>query len=296
VAPDPLYTSVLHAALDSSDVAAAHWHKIGPPSPLDGTVDPEIQLLLPLVWSNLMRVAVNSADMPLLKGLYRRVWYQNQVQLPRYGAAIRVLGEAGVEAGLIGGAALACVPWGYAGDLGIRTLDDTSILVLPDRWEAALEVLVAAGWRSPPQSRMRRRMAARRRVMLSSPDGEILRLTWSPSSRLEAASQPMAPWWQADHRLDLGPVEARTLSPTDTLLITCVDGPLARHGLQWIVDAHKILTTSATELDFDRCLAIADRSGVSEVLMAALEYLSTEFSLPLPASVAPQGARRRRGG
>jgi hypothetical protein len=277
--------SLLHAAVDPPASAVAHWERLDPAVLLEGRLPAGAVHLLPLVWSNLDAAGWEGPTMPRLKGLARRTWLLNRSALPEVESAIAALGAASVETTLLGGAAAALAPWGWSGDLKLRSLTDAAVMVPPADRDRAVETLRGAGWQAG--GRMERHARLWQEYLLTSPGGRAIRLAWSPASWSSGIR-----WWQEGVPVAAGSAASRVLDATDAFLVTCVDGMLSphRHPL-WVADAHRIVAGAA--VDPDRCATAAAGDGVEDAFAGALGVLGAEFGLALPFPV-PSAATRAR--
>jgi hypothetical protein len=225
--------------------------------------------------------------MPRLKGLARRTWFVNQTAMQSLEDAVGALAEAGLDTTVLGGAATALAPWGWAGDLKHRTLDDTAVMVLPADSSQAADVLRDHGWITPAHRVQERHRRLWQEIALVSPDDRPLRVVWNPSPWIALGSTPLP-----RHSVGSGPIHI--LSASDALLATSVDGMLSPHGLIWVADAHRIIATSGHDLDLDRVLGTAAEHGVSGVVVDAMELLRDVFASPLPSDLPATATGRPR--
>ena len=105
--------------------------------------------MLPLMYRALVDAGVDDEDLPRLKGVVRRTWYDNLVLFHAVGSALDALEAAGIPAMLLKGVPLAlqCYP-----EVGLRPMADVDMLVEPWRAADAIEVLGGAGW--PTESKV----------------------------------------------------------------------------------------------------------------------------------------------
>ncbi|MGH9917269.1 MAG: nucleotidyltransferase family protein, partial [Nitrososphaerales archaeon] len=84
-----------------------------------------------------------------LKGVYRRTWYRNRLQLARLAGAVEGLRGAGIACLVVDDAALLS---GYYGSFGERPLQRTGVLVRTGRYADAVHVLECDAWSSQSPS------------------------------------------------------------------------------------------------------------------------------------------------
>ncbi len=117
---------LLRAALSSSSQTAQVWHQA---RAFDlEALDSSTFELLPLLYRRLVAAGVEDPRLGRLKEVYRRVWYGNQLILRRTGRALEVLRAEGVDAMVLGGAAVGLL---HYRDVGARSMSDTRIAVRP---------------------------------------------------------------------------------------------------------------------------------------------------------------------
>src|SRR4029434_4614276 len=94
--PDPLQRSLLRVAFLEPEQAVEEWRSLRGDLVLDDIWDAETHRLLPLVYRRLVQLGVNDPVLPRLKGLHRRAWYQNQLNLSRSVPFLTLLEEADI--------------------------------------------------------------------------------------------------------------------------------------------------------------------------------------------------------
>jgi GT2 family glycosyltransferase len=301
--PDPLAEGLLRAAILPPDDAAAAWAAIRSQLVLDDLWDPEVHRLLPLVHANLRDVVVDDPDLPRLKGLHRRTWYENQLALHHVRPALDELHGAGITVLFLKGAPLALQ---HYGDLGLRPMADIDILVPWDEAARALDVLEHAGW-VDTGGRSRAQLFQRYHGSgLEHPDGGQLDVHWHLGTPLllpddERASNDdfwaaAVPFVAPAHGID-----ALTLCPTDMLLHVIAHGLWAGSAstVRWVADA-RVVIGAGDAIDWPRLVDQATRRRIAPLVGDALRYLAEVVDAPVPAQVvdelrASQTTRRERG-
>ena len=239
---------LLRAALSPPSEGAGAWARASRGVDV-GALDASSHDLLPLLYRTLAAAGVEDPWLGRLKGVYRRTWYSNQLLVRRAGEALGALRSDGVDAMLLGGAAVGLL---HYRELGARPMSDTSIAVRPASAGRARRVLSGAGWDARP---------------VSSGDDDL---------------------WAASVPLDFPDVRTCAPCPADQLLRTCANGATLSsrsRSCLWVADALVIAESSPDGIDWQRLVDRAIDQRVVAHLHLTLSYLRDEFSAPVPMSV-----------
>ena len=294
--PTPAEEALLQVALLPGDRAERAWRRVRPRLDLD-RMPPQPLRLMPLVWQGLAALGIDDPLLPRLRGLYRRAWATNQVQLAGLRSMLGVLSERGIETMLLKGAALLAR---YRLDPGIRPMSDVDVLVPRKRAREAAATLGRHGWapiREAAEAPMARLMDRTHGLPLQGPSGQDGDLHWQVSGDLvlpgtpEASSDAM---WRDAQPLEWDGRATHVLAPPDQLLHVCVHGARGHSSahLQWVVDA-ALLLRSEPEIDWDAMRSRATMLQSTLVLRDALTYLERSGLAPIPGEVA-RALRRAR--
>ena len=274
--PSPLQEQVLRAALLPGEAGAAAWGRLRPELDIDDLWDSEIYRMLPLVQRNLQGLGLDDPDLPRMRGLARRTWYENQVRLQQIRRALERLRSAGIDLMVLKGVPLAIQ---YYRDLALRPMADVDVLVPTGAVEDALAVLEADGW---PVSR--RELRNWHGTGLVHPDGRTLDLHWHVGIPLLLADEARSndDFWSASVPIEVDGLELRALCPADQLMHVLVHGSWAVSGAQvrWIADAAVVVRQAGDDLDWDRFVYQVARRRVMLPVRTALRYLAWEFEVP----------------
>lgn len=105
--------------------------------------------LLPLIYRTLQRSEIEHPWLPRLAGIYRKVWYANQLLLPAVAAMAGAMAAGDVEALVVDGAALA--PTVYP-DPALRPIQPPILVVRSADADRAIDILHSFGWRAEPDA------------------------------------------------------------------------------------------------------------------------------------------------
>lgn len=268
---------LLRAALLDQEPSLQAWRMLKPNLDIQRLERGSV-VLLPLLYEKLQERESTEVDVPRLKGVYRQVWYRNQLGLAALQDLLSSLRDAGVQEIVFGEAALITR---YYRRLGVRPLGRPSVLVRPDRAAAALEALVRSGWDVSPGGSGRWRQVERVRAG----EGRSCAVYWRALSELELSTDPDgARFWDSACATEVRGVQTSTLDTTHEFLWTCVAG--ARTGsasrVQWVADAFTILQVAGSDVDWEGLVAeaVALRSALR--LRDALAYLSAALDATVP--------------
>ncbi|MGH3141961.1 MAG: nucleotidyltransferase family protein [Gaiellales bacterium] len=272
---------LLRAALLQDERGEKAWEMLRPHLDIE-RLETGSTVLLPLLYERLREQERDEPFLPRLRGVYRYVWYRNQLAIRTLLGMLTALRPAAIDSMVFGGAALITR---YYRRLGVRPLDEAALLVRRSQLRDVTNLLTAAGWSiaGGGSGRHHRLQPAEAR------DGSTGALHW----RLPVEFEPVDSLASEDDVWrDAGTVEVRgtptlMLDPTDELLLTCVRG--ARSGsasnVQWVADAITILHVSEPEIDWETLTAKAVARRRFIPLLEALDYLAETLDAPIPQSV-----------
>lgn len=242
--------------------------------------------MLPLLYRNLQQLAIDDPVMPRLKGIYRQVWFRNQLILRQGGAALRSLREAGIQALLIKGAALVATVYD---DVALRPMEDFDVVVPRADFRRAAELLMSLGWRMDPRpDDLEPHLAFHHAISLKREEGGgELDLHWATTyGTFEAAGE--SEFWEKSRPGTLGGEPVRILAPPDQLLQVCVHATQRNFDvapIRWIADAKFILDRAGDSFDWNRLVELARLRSLSLPQLRCLVILRDGFAREIPAGV-----------
>src|SRR5215831_11499835 len=136
---------LLQAALWSGPAAIDAWARWQASIDFDNYLDNDSFALLPMLYTNLCRHGVTHPLMHKLKGIYRRLWCENQVHFQAVEGVVRDFHLVNIPTLVLHGAALSVK---YYREDALRTVKDSQIVVPVDRAAQATELLVQSGWKA----------------------------------------------------------------------------------------------------------------------------------------------------
>ncbi|CAN5682847.1 hypothetical protein BH18ACT13_BH18ACT13_10090 [soil metagenome] len=262
---------LLEVALGDQGAAVEAWRELRPRLLLD-TIELGSFQLLPLVYRNLTQAGLDDADLPRLKGVYRRAWVTNNLLVERTKESSAALAEAGVRALFVEGVAIASR---FYPTLGLRPTSSIDVLVDEGDERAALAALAGAGWRAHSD-------VTGRRPIRHLVDGNrfcILRtkLAVDVATPVDGRSSHAA-LRDTVERHSFADAEIPVPRPTETLFAVCVMHARVESApnVQWIADAKMVMHA---DIDWQRLLVLAEESAQVSRLRDALGFLG---SIPGP--------------
>jgi hypothetical protein len=229
--------------------------------------------LLPQLYQNLLVHGVEDPHMARLKGIYRRNWYANQLQLKHLKNLLSHLKNAGIEAILLGEAAL-CQRENY------RSISSFQLLIRADEIEVAVRQLTAIDWRTTePLTRSFIHLQDDRQYQLylqghlfwAIPQDYTDRVVWQYAT---PSDDELGGW---------------RLSPTDQFLDLCSRTfcKSKSHQIGGIADALMLIQQSGEDLDLVRLIAQAQRYQMIVPVQNMLMILNRVLQFSAPSWVLP---------
>lgn len=270
---------LLRVALLENEHSEEAWSQLTPRLDIQ-QLEAGSTVLLPLLYERLRDTAAADSFLPRLKGVYRYVWYRNQVGMKALLDMLALLRDAGIETMVFGGAALVAR---YYQSLGVRPIDEAAVLVRPPQRQHATSVLMQAGWSITNSSGRAHRVQP-----AAARDGRMADLHWQLPVEFDPAAHDQSEeevWRDADAS-DIQGSPTLTLDPSDELLLTCVRGVRSSNtsNVQWIPDAMKILRVSGSDIDWETVIGKAVKRRRTLPLLEALRYLTDALHAPIPQS------------
>ena len=276
---------LLRAALLRGPDAIEAWQKWK--SLVDiGRLDPGSQRLLPLLARNLSAHGIKGSPANVAKGMYLLTWDRNRKAVRRMAALLRSLHDAGVQTMILKGAALALL---HYKDYGLRSMGDFDVMVPTSQASAAIGLLTERGWspnRRPIEAFTDAFLALRHAHGFQDAAGGQFDLHWHLLPECCHADAD-ADFWDGAVATEIVDVPTHALNPTDQLLHACVHGARwhSTPPLWWAADAMVVMSSSGSQIDWDRLVAQSELRGLVLPMRDALTYLRDALDAPIPARV-----------
>ena len=238
-------------------------------------IDQGAMRLLPLLYRNLQRAGVDDPLLPRLKGVYRQVWFRNQLILGHGQRALRALADAGIPAIALKGAAL--VQTVYA-QPALRPMEDYDLLVPRDQFARAVKVLLDGAWEFQPP--------------LADPEPHFV-FQHAVGFRRDGGGELDLHWTAMGLARDGFPSTDGVLAPADQLLQICTHATRFNPDIppiRWVADAYLLLARGS--FPWDEMVELARERGLSLVMLRSLEYLRDGLEMSVPDDVMRVLARQ----
>jgi Uncharacterised nucleotidyltransferase len=273
---------LLRAALLDREPALAAWDAWKVAKDL-AAVDKASRRLLPLLYRNLERHAVDDPRMKSLATIHAEARRKNERLLDRVGAMLRAFEAAGIRTLVLKGIALATL---HYRDIGARPMADVDILVPVGQARDAMALLRARGWRHAQAGHPETHIPYCHSANFRDPSRLQLDLHWHVMIQCCQAEADAA-FWAAAREVEIAQAPTRVLSPADQLLHVCVHGMAWRHRprlIRWIADALTIISAEGQQLDWSRLAEQAEARRLGHTIRCAMDYLVERFDASIPST------------
>jgi len=282
VMPDRNETLLIRAAVGDREAALAAWHAWRDAVDFD-RVDGESVRIVPLLYRNLVRLGVPTAQVARYGSVYRHSWASNRLAFLASARALAALREAGIPTLLLKGAALTIL---HYRDVGVRSMGDVDALVPPARIGEAAAVLERLGWIATPRASPTRLtpawIATHYSAGFGDDKGREIDLHWyaSADARWPGIDDEL---WGAAVPVEFEGVPTLALSPTDLLYNVLAHGyaSFALH-IRWAADATTILANAGGEIDWARFVRLAETRRLVLPVLASLSWVRAELGAAVP--------------
>lgn len=273
---------LLQASLLQGQDALDAWHQWRASVDIE-CLDSESHHLLGLLYRNLSIHEVKDSHMAKLKGIYRSMWYKNQLILQKIIAIMHSFHDAGIKILVLKDAAIISR---YYQDYSLRPICALDFLTRPVDAEATMNLLEKLGWipeiKRPnklvslsPTLRFRSKSTIQPLIL----HGHIF---WSGLQKNDNNAL-----WSGAISTQIGDSSLGILSPTEQLLHVC------SYGFRWhsvpqtccIADAMMIINSSAVEIDWNRLVTQAQQYRLVSPLKNMLMLLHERLDVTIPLSI-----------
>ena len=244
--------------------------------------------LAPQLYLNLRWLGIQDEGLSLLKGAYRKCWYENQLCMTRLERVLAAIGRAGIPTMLVGPAGRAAI---VPGSLGARLIEAPTFAVRAEHASATATILADSGWLRTHDGELGRPWRRSERL---TDEAHAIRIKWQllPESRVFGDEA----FWGGAVPVTVGGSAALALAAADALLETALVpgaeigiGPHSRE-----LEAILLLRRPGHVFSWERLREQAQRLRVLPVVRRFLTTLSRQYDTPVPRDwIATSGSRRR---
>lgn len=281
--PLPTQELLLKAALLQGQPALDAWEQWVQTVDID-QLDGGSYRLLPLLYRSMQKHHVEHPHMKRLKGVYRQVWYKNQMLFHGMTKLLRALHERGIRTMVLKGTAMTAL---YYGEYGLRGMDDFDILVPVTQARTAINNLHALRWYEHfrfPEPLRDDYFSVLHSHTYADTSKRQFDLHWHvfPECCEPTDDDDL---WEAAIPVVIDGVETLALCPADQVLHICTHG-VRWNGvppLRWIADLAVLLNN--TPVDWERVLRQARNRQMMVLMREALTYVHELLGVPVPPEV-----------
>lgn len=281
--PTPLQELLLRAALLDGEPAFQAWLDWYGENGLE-RLDHGSFRLLPLLYWNLRRQAVQHPMMGILKGIHRRAWVENRLLSRRLAPVLETIHSAGIPTLLLKGSALGRL---HYADIGLRPMNDLDVMVPEERTLETISLLEDHGWRQTTTENFRMRQSDfsfRHSLQFVNTEGLEMDLHWH-ALYLACFRGADESFWKDSVPMEFEGIPTRALCPTDQLIHACAHGLMWSDvpTIRWAADAFAVMRSS--EIDWQRLTSLTHELRLALPVKEGIRYLADSLDAKVPAAV-----------
>jgi Uncharacterised nucleotidyltransferase len=272
---------LLSAATQSRSVAQAAWELWRTSSRPETAAAPSLGLFA-MLYANLI-AELGGPDETLLKGVYRRTWYGNQLVLAQLKPLLERLAAEEVATILLNDASLVV---GHYPDIGYRTIRCIDILVRAKDWNSSIRCAGEEGWQADAGKSFVSPTSLSIMTFAGS-ENRTLRI-WTNLFAVEPREDTEDRIWQEARCVQVNGRPIVTLGPVEQLL--CLSAEAVRVSeppLFLYADAKLVVQSLTSSSDWTRLVWQAQRYEHILPLRNMLGFLQAKLSVVLPPWVLP---------
>ena len=246
------------------------------------TADLPSQALFPMLYAHLI-ADLGGPETTLLKGVYRRTWYVNQLALGQLQQLLNGLAARDIDALVLNDAALVA---GHYPDIGYRTIGCVDVLVRAKDWDRGITAAAEEGWQAEPGKSFRS-PSSLSIMAFGGPERCSLRI-WTNLFAAEPRDDTEDRIWQQAGCTQVNGRAAPILGPLQQLLCVSAEAVRARETpLVLYADAARVAGSITARSDWAELVWQAQRYECILPLRSMLRFLKAQLSVPVPPWVVP---------
>jgi hypothetical protein len=265
---------LLQAALQEGEKAINAWPQWINTVNIEN-LDNESYFLLPVLYPNLVKHEVKHPEITRIKGVYKRNWYNNQLQVTTLTTILNSFAEANLNSFVLGDLALAT---NYYSDLGMRPIHAIELLVSSEDAVIAFQLLRHLGWQSKVDLTPKF-MAFYPKIGLVNNSGKRCHLYW----RYWGESFSKNEFLKYACNTQINGVSTYIFKPEQQLLGICWQGCISESNflVPWVADAQQILRLYEHQINWEYLIKKGKSYSLLVPLIMLLNSLEQIFQLPL---------------
>ena len=272
---------LLSAATQPRPVAQEAWELWRATCRLEAAGQPS-RALFAMLYANLI-ADLGGPDTTLLKGVYRRTWYGNQLVLAHVKPLLDRLAAQDVGTVLLNDASLVA---GHYPDIGYRAIGCIDILVRAEDWNSSITAAAGEGWQPQPG----KSFASPTSLSIMTFEGSERRSLriWANLFAAEPREDTEDRIWQEARGIPVNGRSILSLGPVEQLLCLSAEAVRVREPPLFLyADARLLVQSLTARSDWTRLVWQAQRFEHILPLRNMLEFLQARLFVALPPWVLP---------
>jgi hypothetical protein len=272
---------LLIASTQSGATAQAAWDQWRAQCQIEAA-DSNSQAMFSMLYANL-GARLGGPEANLLKGIYRRTWYANQLAFAQLRPLLDRFAEHDIPTVLMSDAALVA---GHYPDIAYRAIRCIDLLVRAEHWDQSIALPTENGWQA-----LRSKLPASPNSLsvtsFSGPAGHTVRI-WTNLFTAEPQRDTEARIWDAAQVIEIACQPVSVLGPVEQLLCLSADSFREKDAsLIRYADAIRLLESLRSTSDWTRLVWQAQRYEHILPLRIMLTFLTATLAVSLPSWVLP---------
>lgn len=269
---------LIRAALMQGDPAQKAWREWRTCGDIEN-LERGTYYFMPLLYRNLCNLNLNDAEIPIIKGIYKKTWYKNQIVLNRFVELAGSFSEKGIDVMPLAG--LASLIKVYR-DPGLRPVNEMVLAIRPDQAQSSYTVAEEHG--CVPLSGSSEKLCESGSAFFEIQEGIILEIRCHFFTHIDCREKgKVCRFQRTDMRFQN--IDIAVMGPTDMLFYTLTRGSVwkATEPLAWIADAATIILEN--DIEWERLLHHARSTFTISALKRALVFLNEKLCISVPKRV-----------
>ncbi|MDZ8188159.1 MAG: nucleotidyltransferase family protein [Nostoc sp. ChiSLP02] len=269
--PTPQQKLLLQASLLHGQNALNAWQSWSEIVDIE-KLDSESYNLLCLLYRNLSVHKIQHSKITIIKGIYRRTWYANQLLFSKIQPILQTFYETGIKILMLADIALIS---NYYQDYGHRPVYAIDLFIPSLDIDKAIKLLANLGWKKVTSEKLDFELQDEFPQLLFIPRG----IFWA-----EPQEKTDNQLWNYAISCKISNISTLALSHTDQLLYICLRAfPTNQlQEIRWLADAMIILQAYGNEIDWSRLVTQAQRYQLVLPLKNMLTILEEIFNFLIP--------------